>query len=37
MTLEISDALNFFRLSCGRWKSQRSQHQPTAIISEVKS
>jgi hypothetical protein len=26
MTLEISDALNFFRLSCGRWKSQRSQH-----------
>ena len=26
MTLEISDALSFFRLSCGRWKSQRSQH-----------
>jgi hypothetical protein len=26
MTLEISDALNFFRLSCGRWKSQRRQH-----------
>ena len=26
MTLEISDALSFFRFSCGRWKSQRSQH-----------
>lgn len=26
MTLEISDALSFFRLSCGRWTSQRSQH-----------
>ena len=26
MTLEISDALSFFRLSCGRWPSQRSQH-----------
>ena len=26
MTLEISDALSFFRLSCGRWRSQRSQH-----------
>ena len=24
--LEISDALSFFRLSCGRWTSQRSQH-----------
>ena len=23
---EISDALSFFRLSCGRWTSQRSQH-----------
>ncbi|MEB3176283.1 MAG: phycobiliprotein lyase [Synechococcus sp.] len=22
----ISDALSFFRLSCGRWRSQRSQH-----------
>lgn len=26
MTLEISDALSFFRLSCGRWTSRRSQH-----------
>ena len=26
MTLEIFDALSFFRLSCGRWTSQRSQH-----------
>ena len=26
MTLDISDALSFFRLSCGRWMSQRSQH-----------
>ena len=26
MPLEIPDALSFFRLSCGRWKSQRSQH-----------
>ena len=26
MTLETSDALSFFRLSCGRWMSQRSQH-----------
>jgi len=26
MTLEIADALCFFRLSCGRWTSQRSQH-----------
>ena len=26
MTLEIPDALSFFRLSCGRWMSQRSQH-----------
>ena len=26
MTLEITDALSFFRLSCGRWMSQRSQH-----------
>ena len=24
--LDISDALSFFRLSCGRWTSQRSQH-----------
>ena len=26
MTFEIADALSFFRLSCGRWTSQRSQH-----------
>ena len=26
MTMEIPDALSFFRLSCGRWTSQRSQH-----------
>ena len=26
MALEIPDALSFFRLSCGRWRSQRSQH-----------
>ena len=26
MALEIPDALSFFRLSCGRWMSQRSQH-----------
>ena len=26
MSLEIPDALSFFRLSCGRWRSQRSQH-----------
>ena len=26
MTLEIPNALSFFRLSCGRWMSQRSQH-----------
>ena len=26
MTLEIPDAISFFRLSCGRWMSQRSQH-----------
>ena len=26
MPLEIADALSFFRLSCGRWTSQRSQH-----------
>ena len=26
MTLKIPDALSFFRLSCGRWMSQRSQH-----------
>ena len=26
MTLDIPDALSFFRLSCGRWMSQRSQH-----------
>ena len=25
MSLEIADALSFFRLSCGRWTSQRSQ------------
>ena len=26
MPLEIADALSFFRLSCGRWTSQRCQH-----------
>ena len=26
MPLEIADALSFFRLSCGRWTSQPSQH-----------
>ena len=26
MPLEIADSLSFFRLSCGRWTSQRSQH-----------
>ena len=26
MTIEIPDALSFFRLSCGRWMSHRSQH-----------
>ena len=26
MPLEIPNALSFFRLSCGRWRSQRSQH-----------
>ncbi|MAR06322.1 MAG: phycobiliprotein lyase [Cyanobium sp. NAT70] len=26
MPLDIPDALSFFRLSCGRWRSQRSQH-----------
>ena len=26
MTIDIPDALSFFRLSCGRWMSQRSQH-----------
>ena len=26
MTSEIKDALCFFRQSCGRWMSQRSQH-----------
>ena len=26
MPLKIADALSFFRLSCGRWTSQRSQH-----------
>ena len=26
MPLEIANALSFFRLSCGRWTSQRSQH-----------
>ena len=26
MTLEIPDALSFFRLSCGQWRSQRSVH-----------
>ncbi len=26
MTTPIADALSFFRLSCGRWRSQRSSH-----------
>ena len=26
MTLAIKDALSFFQLSCGRWRSQRSVH-----------
>ena len=26
MTLAIEDALSFFQLSCGRWRSQRSVH-----------
>ncbi len=26
MSLPIADALSFFRLSCGRWRSQRSSH-----------
>lgn len=26
MSLSIEDALSFFRLSCGRWRSQRSSH-----------
>ena len=26
MPLEIPDAIRFFQLSCGRWRSQRSQH-----------
>ncbi len=26
MTPPIADALSFFRLSCGRWRSQRSSH-----------
>ncbi|MEB3165889.1 MAG: phycobiliprotein lyase [Cyanobacteriota bacterium] len=26
MTLPIADAMAFFRLSCGRWRSQRSSH-----------
>ena len=26
MTLEIPDALSFFQLSCGQWRSQRSVH-----------
>ena len=26
MKLKIPDAMSFFQLSCGRWKSQRSQH-----------
>ena len=26
MTLEIPNALSFFRLSCGQWRSQRSVH-----------
>ncbi len=26
MSLPIADAISFFRLSCGRWRSQRSSH-----------
>ncbi|MEN9767331.1 phycobiliprotein lyase [Vulcanococcus sp.] len=26
MTLQLNDALSFFQLSCGRWRSQRSVH-----------
>ena len=26
MSLPIADALSFFQLSCGRWRSQRSSH-----------
>ncbi|MFO7630083.1 MAG: phycobiliprotein lyase [Prochlorococcaceae cyanobacterium] len=26
MTTSIADAISFFRLSCGRWRSQRSSH-----------
>ncbi len=26
MSLPIADALSFFRLSCGRWRSQRTSH-----------
>ncbi|MBC1261858.1 phycobiliprotein lyase [Synechococcus sp. BSF8S] len=26
MSVPISDALSFFRLSCGRWRSQRTSH-----------
>ncbi|MFO0104910.1 MAG: phycobiliprotein lyase, partial [Cyanobium sp.] len=25
-TEPIADAISFFRLSCGRWRSQRSSH-----------
>jgi hypothetical protein len=25
-TISIADAISFFRLSCGRWRSQRSSH-----------
>jgi hypothetical protein len=26
VSLPIADAISFFRLSCGRWRSQRSSH-----------
>lgn len=26
MSVQIADALSFFRLSCGRWRSQRTSH-----------
>ncbi|EAQ76299.1 hypothetical protein WH5701_15871 [Synechococcus sp. WH 5701] len=26
MSVPIADALSFFRLSCGRWRSQRTSH-----------
>lgn len=26
MSVSIADAISFFRLSCGRWRSQRTSH-----------